>query len=64
MALPVARRPTGGVVGRRPFFTAASDAPADQVLTAVRSLPKVPGGELSLLGKICRAAQALVQPLA
>lgn len=44
-------------------FTAVSDAPADQVLTAVRSLPKVPGGELSLLGKIRRAAQALVQPL-
>ena len=43
-------------------FTAVSDAPADQVLTAVRSLPKVPGGELSLLGKIRRAAQALVQP--
>jgi negative regulator of sigma E activity len=44
-------------------FTAVSDAPADQVLTAVRSLPKVPGGELSLVGKIRRAAQALVQPL-
>lgn len=44
-------------------FTAVSDAPADQVLTAVRSLPRVPGGELSLLGKIRRAAQALVQPL-
>ena len=50
---------TGGRV-----FTAVSDAPVDQVLTAVRSLPKVPGGELSLLGKIRRAAQALVQPLA
>jgi sigma-E factor negative regulatory protein RseB len=45
-------------------FTAVSDAPADQVLTAVRSRPKVPGGELSLRGKIRRAAQALVQPLA
>jgi negative regulator of sigma E activity len=45
-------------------FTAVSDAPADQVLTAVRSLPRVPGGELSLLGKIRRAAQALVQPFA
>ena len=45
-------------------FTAVSDAPADQVLAAVRSLPRVPGGELSLLGKIRRAAQALVQPLA
>jgi sigma-E factor negative regulatory protein RseB len=45
-------------------FTAVSDAPVDQVLTAVRSLPRVPGDELSLLGKIRRAAQALVQPLA
>jgi len=45
-------------------FTAVSDAPADQVLTAVGSLPKVPGGELSLLAKVRRAAQALVQPLA
>lgn len=50
---------TGGRV-----FTAVSDAPVDQVLTAVRSLPKVPGGELSLLGKIRRAAQVLVQPFA
>ena len=44
-------------------FTAVSDAPAAQVLTAVRSLPRIPGGELSLLGKVRRAAQALVQPL-
>jgi hypothetical protein len=45
-------------------FTAVSDAPADQVLTAVRSLPKVPQRELSFFGKVRRAAQALVQPLA
>jgi hypothetical protein len=44
-------------------FTAVSDAPADQVLTAVRSLPRVPQRELSFLGKVRRAAQALVQPL-
>ena len=44
-------------------FTAVSDAPADQVLTAVRSLPKVPQRELSFFGKVRRAAQALVQPL-
>lgn len=44
-------------------FTAVSDAPATQVLTAVRSLPRVPGGELSFVGKVRRAAQALVQPL-
>ena len=44
-------------------FTAVSDAPADQVLTAIESLPKVPGRELSLLGKIRRAAQALMEPL-
>lgn len=44
-------------------FTAVSDAPADQVITAVRSLPRISGGELSMLGKIRRAAQALVQPL-
>jgi hypothetical protein len=44
-------------------FTAVSDAPVDQVLTAARSLPTTPGKELSLLGKIRRAAQALMQPL-
>lgn len=44
-------------------FTAVSDAPADQVLTAIESLPRVPGRELSLLGKIRRAAQALMEPL-
>jgi hypothetical protein len=44
-------------------YTAVSDAPVDQVLTAVRSLPPVPSRELSLLGKIKRACQALMQPL-
>lgn len=44
-------------------FTAVSDAPVDQVLTAVRSLPLAPTKELSLLSKIRRAAQALMQPL-
>lgn len=44
-------------------FTAVSDAPADQVITAVRSLPRVPRQELSFFGKVRRAAQALVQPL-
>ena len=45
-------------------YTAVSDAPADQVLTAVRSLPAAGRGELSLLGKIRRATQALMEPLA
>ncbi len=49
---------TGGRV-----YTAVSDAPADQVLTAIRSLPTVPGRELSLLGKVRRACQALMEPL-
>lgn len=49
---------TGGRV-----FTAVSDAPADQVLAAVRSLPDIPRRELSLLGKIRRACQALMEPL-
>ena len=44
-------------------FTAVSDAPANQVLGAVRSLPPLPGRELSLLGKIRRACQALMEPL-
>lgn len=44
-------------------FTAVSDAPADQVLTAVRSLPPSPSRELSLLGKVKRACEALMQPL-
>jgi len=44
-------------------FTAVSDAPADQVLAAVRSLPPTPSRELSLLGKVTRAAQALMEPL-
>jgi sigma-E factor negative regulatory protein RseB len=45
-------------------FTAVTDAPTDQVLTAVRSLPPTPGRELSLLGKVRRACQALMEPLA
>jgi hypothetical protein len=44
-------------------FTAVSDAPVQQVLAAVRSMPPVPGRELSLLGKIRRACQALMEPL-
>jgi hypothetical protein len=44
-------------------FTAVSDAPADQVLAAVRSLPPAPARELSLLGKVRRACQALMEPL-
>lgn len=44
-------------------FTAVSDAPADQVLAAVRSLPPAPTRELSLLGKVRRACQALMEPL-
>ena len=44
-------------------FTAVSDAPPEQVVDAVRSLPRIPTGELSLLGKIRRACQALMEPL-
>jgi hypothetical protein len=44
-------------------FTAVSDAPVDQVLTAVRSLPQAPSAGLSLLGKLRRACQALMEPL-
>jgi sigma-E factor negative regulatory protein RseB len=44
-------------------FTAVSDAPVDQVLAAVRSLPALPTRELSMLGKVRRAAQALIEPL-
>jgi len=44
-------------------FTAVSDAPADQVLTAVQSLPATPNRELPLLGKVKRACEALMQPL-
>ena len=44
-------------------FTAVSDAPAEQVLAAVNSLPRVPSRELSLLAKIRRASQALMEPL-
>lgn len=44
-------------------FTAVSDAPVDQVLAAVRSLPDSSNRELSLLGKVRRACQALMEPL-
>ena len=44
-------------------LTAVSDAPADQVLAAARSLPPTPTRELSLLGKVRRACQALMAPL-
>lgn len=44
-------------------FTAVSDAPADHVLAAVRSLTEIPRRELSLLAKVRRAAQALMEPL-
>lgn len=44
-------------------FTAVSDAPADQVLAAARSLPPTPTRELSLLGKVRRACEALMAPL-
>jgi hypothetical protein len=45
-------------------FTAVSDAPADQVVHAVRSLPRPPPPELSLLAKVRRACQAVMEPLA
>lgn len=44
-------------------FTAVSDAPADQVLAAVQSLPEVSRSQLSLLTKVRRAASALMEPL-
>ena len=44
-------------------FTAVSDAPPEQVLAAARSLPPIPSRELSLLEKIRRACQALMEPL-
>ena len=44
-------------------FTAVSDAPADQVLAAARSLPPTPTRELSLLAKVRRACEALMAPL-
>jgi hypothetical protein len=44
-------------------YTAVSDAPADQVLTAVRSWPATGSGELSLMGKLRRATQTLMEPL-
>lgn len=43
-------------------YTAVSDAPFDQVLTAVRALP-VTSGSSSLLLRLRRVARSLVQPL-
>ncbi|MCA1692956.1 MAG: hypothetical protein LC733_12445, partial [Actinobacteria bacterium] len=44
-------------------YTAVSDAPLDQVLTAVRALP-VTTGSSSLFSRLRRVARSLVQPLA
>ncbi|HEX6596194.1 MAG TPA: hypothetical protein VF045_04620, partial [Acidimicrobiales bacterium] len=44
-------------------FTAVSDAPLDQVMTAVRSLPPA-GVSPSLLRRLRQVTRALVQPLA
>lgn len=44
-------------------FTAVSDAPVDQVLRAVRSLPPVPERAASLLDKLRRACKTLMEPL-
>jgi hypothetical protein len=44
-------------------YTAVSDAPAEHVLAAVNALPRVPSREPSLLAKIRRASQALMEPL-
>lgn len=44
-------------------FTAVSDAPADQVMAAVNSLPEEPSRHLSFLAKVRRATQALMEPL-
>lgn len=49
--------------GAGQVHTAVSDAPAEQVLAALRSLPRVPTRELSLLEKVHRATQALMEPL-
>lgn len=46
------------------ILTAVSDAPTDQLLLAVRSLPALPGAGGSLVDKLGRACQALMEPLA
>ena len=48
---------------RGTVFTAVSDAPPEQLLAAVNSLPEIPTRELSLLEKIRRACQAVMEPL-
>jgi hypothetical protein len=45
-------------------FTAVSDAPVDQLLLAVRSLPELPARRASLAAKLRRACQAMMDPLA
>lgn len=49
---------SGGMV-----LTAVSDAPLDQVLQAVRSMPPARDPAPSLLGKLRRACKALMEPL-
>jgi len=44
-------------------FTAVGDAPLDQVLQAVRSIPVAPDPAPSLLGKLRRACRAVMEPL-
>lgn len=46
------------------ILTAVSDAPTDQLLLAVRSLPALPNLGASILDKLGRACQALMEPLA
>ncbi|HTJ76078.1 MAG TPA: sigma-E factor regulatory protein RseB domain-containing protein [Acidimicrobiales bacterium] len=46
------------------ILTAVSDAPADQLLLAVRSLPPLPPERPSLLSKLKRACRTLMEPLA
>lgn len=48
---------SGGTV-----FTAVGDAPLDQVLDAVRSMPPAPDREASLLDKLRRACKTLMEP--
>jgi hypothetical protein len=48
---------------RGTVFTAVSDAPLDQVLQAVRSMPPAPERASSLLGKLRRACKTLMEPL-
>jgi hypothetical protein len=45
-------------------LTAVSDAPADQLLLAVRSLPPLPAEHPSLLSKLRGACRTLMEPLA